>query len=121
MMEQIKMIFGFLTMFINVLGLTILSFGILKMAIKYIRLEIKSPWITPLKGIQEIRREIAVYLLLGLDFLIAGDILSSIQDLSTKEITMLATMIVIRIAMGYFLGKELVEINDEKRKNESSV
>jgi uncharacterized membrane protein len=70
--------------------------------------------LTPIRDIQTIRCQLGVYILLALDFLIASDIIMSIVDLSMEELIKLSATIVLRIAMGYFLGKEIEELNLEK-------
>ena len=68
---------------------------------------------TPLRKIQDIRCELGIYILLALDFLIASDIIHTITDLNQEQLVELSVMIVIRIAIGYFLGKEINEIHEE--------
>jgi uncharacterized membrane protein len=69
---------------------------------------------TPIRDIQKIRCQLGVYILLALDFLIASDIILSIIDLSMQELMKLSITIALRIAMGYFLGKEVDELHQEE-------
>ena len=69
---------------------------------------------TPILGIQKIRSQLGIYILLSLDFLITSDIILSIVDLSYEELIKLSTTIALRIAMGYFLGKEIDELKLEE-------
>ena len=99
----------------NIIGITILIFGFAKELIKYLIAEFKEGlMLTPISAIQKIRCQLGVYILLALDFLIASDIILSIVDLSMEELIKLSVTIALRIAMGYFLGREV----DELEKNE---
>jgi len=114
-MELIFSIFGIIAEIINILGITILIFGFTKELIKYLIAEFKNGIMnTPLIDIQKIRCQLGVYILLALDFLIASDIILSIVDLSIEELIKLASTIILRIAMGYFLGKEIEELHNEE-------
>jgi uncharacterized membrane protein len=114
-MEVIKEVFKMIAEIINIIGITILIFGFAKELIKYLIAEFKNGvMLTPIRDIQTIRCQLGVYILLALDFLIASDIIMSIVDLSMEELIKLSATIVLRIAMGYFLGKEIEELNLEK-------
>jgi len=110
-MENLLQIFTPVAEVINLIGISILVFGFTKELFKYLYVEVKDGIMhTPLKAIQKIRRQIGVYILLALDFLIASDIILSIVDLSMDELIRLAVTIAIRIAISYFLGKEINEL-----------
>lgn len=106
------MLFVSIAEVINIIGITILIFGFGKELIKYLIVEFKNGVMhTPIQDIQKIRCQLGVYILLALDFLIASDIIFSIVDLSMDELIKLSVTIALRIAMGYFLGKEVEELS----------
>jgi len=112
-MEQVLNILKYIAEIINVIGVMILIFGFLKEFIKYLIVEFKHGLMeTPIRSIQQIRCQIGVYILLALDFLITSDIILSILELSMEELIKLSATIGLRIAMGYFLGKELEELHN---------
>ncbi len=114
-MEVIKGSFKIIAEIINVIGITILTFGFAKELIKYLLIEFKNGvMFTPIRDIQKIRCQLGVYILLALDFLIASDIILSIVDLSMEELIKLSATVTLRIAMGYFLGKEVDELHSEE-------
>ena len=53
------------------------------------------------------RYHIGYHLLLGLEFLIAADIVRTIVSPTLEELGILGAIVVIRIVIGYFLGKEI--------------
>lgn len=54
-----------------------------------------------------IRRNFGYYLLLGLEFLIASDIIRSILEPSLDDLAILGGIVVIRTVLTYFLNKEI--------------
>lgn len=117
-MEHIFSLFKEIAEVIDIIGIAILLFGFVKEFLKYIITEFKNGIVsTPIQPIQKIRCQIGIYILLTLDFLIASDIILSVIDLSMEELIKLAVTILLRITMGYFLGKEI----DELHPNENNL
>ena len=113
-METIEAIFGWAATSIDLIGVSILIYGFTKSLIKYFLLEAKNIKHVDLDKIQRLRRELGIYLLLALDFMIASDIIYTISELSQQQLISLSAMIVLRIAIGYFLSKEINEIQTVK-------
>ena len=57
--------------------------------------------------LHKIRHTVGSYLLLGLEFLIAADIIRTIVKPTLEELAILGGIVVIRTIISYFLGKEL--------------
>jgi uncharacterized membrane protein len=57
--------------------------------------------------LQQIRLKVGSYLLLGLEFLIAADIIRTIIRPTLEDLAILGGIVVIRTIISYFLGKEL--------------
>ena len=57
--------------------------------------------------LHQIRRTVGSYLLLGLEFLIAADIIRTIAKPTLEELAILGGIVIIRTIISYFLGKEL--------------
>lgn len=121
--ELIKNILSIIAEVIDFIGVGILLFGFIKILLKYIRTELKNILHTPIRLLQQIRCEIGIYILLALDFLIAADIIQTTTELSQEKLIELSVMILLRTAIGYFLGKEVDEIEsrNEKEKNDGMV
>ncbi|MFC1964172.1 DUF1622 domain-containing protein [Chloroflexota bacterium] len=60
-------------------------------------------------SLNEIRHNIGAYLLLGLEFLIAADIIRTIVRPTLEELGILGGIVVIRTIISYFLAKEVGE------------
>ena len=55
----------------------------------------------------KIRFDIGVHLLLGLEFLIAADIIRSVVNPNLEQLAILGGIVTIRTVLSYFLGKEI--------------
>ena len=62
-----------------------------------------------------IRYHLAVPLLLGLDFLIAADIVHTILEHSLEDLALLGGIVAIRIALSYFLMIEIKSIDKTEK------
>jgi uncharacterized membrane protein len=60
-----------------------------------------------------IRYQLGIYLLLGLEFLVAADILETVFKPSLEQLGILSGIVVIRTVLNYFLNKELAHIKEE--------
>ncbi len=66
--------------------------------------------------LNKIRLDFGYYILLGLEFLVAADIIQTILKPTTEELIELGGIVAIRIILSFFLTKEL---NDLKRKDKN--
>ncbi len=64
-----------------------------------------------------IRADLGTYLLLGLELLIAADILQTILEPSNQELLILGGIVLLRTVLSYFLNKEIEEIDDERHEH----
>ncbi len=93
---------------IAIIGVTVLSYGVLVSAIRMLAIEVRG-----LRGADvrlersELRQSLGYYLGLGLEFLIASDIVESILKPSLQELTHLGVIVVIRTVISFSLNWEL--------------
>jgi len=118
-MENIKSFLAQTAEIIEIIGVSILLFGFAKILFKYIVNEFKNILNTRIRVLQRIRCEIGIYILLTLDFLIASDIIQTISELNQAQLIELSVMVVLRIVIGYFLGKEVDDL--ESRITEKEI
>lgn len=64
-----------------------------------------------------LRHSLGVYLLLGLEFLVAADIVRTMIHPTFHEISVLAAIVVIRTVIGYTLGHEMVAFHSNHNQN----
>ena len=73
-------------------------------------------------GSETIRHQFSSYLLLGLDFMLAADIIHTIHKPILNELYILAMIVGIRSVISFFLNKEMTgaKLNKAKIENEQS-
>jgi uncharacterized membrane protein len=69
-----------------------------------------------LSTLTKIRIDFGNYILLGLEFLIAADIIETILKPTNQELLELAGIVVIRILLSFFLTKEINELGKEHKE-----
>jgi len=62
----------------------------------------------------KVRYDISAHLLLGLEFLIAADIVRSVARPTLEELAVLGGIVAIRTVLSYFLGREINQRRAEK-------
>ncbi len=72
----------------------------------------------PISGL---RATFGTYLLLGLEFLIASDILKTVLEPTLNELAILGGIVVLRTILSVFLNREIkdLEAEGEKKSNDS--
>ena len=104
---------------ISVTSLLIVTYGALIGVISFIRNELKR--LTgnySITNIRKLRAVIGTYLLLGLEFLIASDILKTVLEPTLNELAILGGIVVLRTVLSVFLNKEIKELETENKDTE---
>ncbi|MDZ4713820.1 MAG: DUF1622 domain-containing protein [bacterium] len=93
---------------ISVVSLCIIAYGSLIALFQFIKNELSrfSGKFT-FTEISVIRLQLGYYLLLGLEFLIASDIIRTIIDPTDQDLIVLGGIVVIRTVLTYFLNREI--------------
>ena len=94
---------GYLRMTIEAIGAAIVGLGALTTAFRFILSFFGLKEYTN----SEIRLYLGRYLVLGLEFQVGADILSTAVAPTISDIELLAAIVVIRTVLNYFLSKEL--------------
>ncbi len=106
---------------LRAIGVLIIIWGVVCAAVRLVGMEIKL-----LQGKQYerdaavIRQHLGYYLLLGLEFLIAVDIIETLMHPDWKELGVLAGLVVLRTLMSFSLHWELKE-TEKDQQNEQQV
>ena len=102
---------------INAVSIMVLLWGVLLTVKDFVISEIKSKdRIEAVKKITIVKNCLGNYILLGLEILICADIIESILNPTFHDIIVLASIVVIRTVISYFLNKE-IESNKEHLEN----
>ena len=105
-------IFDILYITIGTFGVAIIVWGVLLtlyrlLKLEFLRIKQKSIY----RERETVRHQFASYLLLALEFLIAADIIATVIHPTFEEIAILASIVVIRTVISYFLEKEISRYN----------
>lgn len=107
---------------ISLLSLAVIAYGSLIAILNFIRNEFcRVNGKFSFKKLNAIKINFSYYMLLGLDFLIASDVIRTIVENTLEDLTILGVSVIIRTVLSYFLGREMdedtvlrKEIEDEK-------
>jgi uncharacterized membrane protein len=113
----LKIVFEWLEITADIVGISILVIGFIKGIYMFIRLELDR--LTGKKDYEEIfslRNILGTYIIISLDFLIVSDIIHSVISPVTSELLNLGIIVVLRTSIGFFLGKELNELRKELKE-----
>ena len=103
MEEFLVIAVGYLRMTIEAIGAAIVGLGALTTAFRFILSFFGLKEYTN----SEIRLYLGRYLVLGLEFQVGADILSTAVAPTISDVELLAAIVVIRTVLNYFLSKEL--------------
>ncbi len=100
---------GYLKLAVEAVGAAIVGFGALATLVIYLL----SLFGIRKRSYTEIRLFLGRYLVLGLEFQLGSDILSTAVAPTIAEIEILAAIVVIRTVLNYFLSKEIEREREE--------
>ena len=104
---------------IGLISFAIMAYGALLAIVNLIRTEIsRFSGKFNIEKVSVIRRNFGNYLLLGLEFLIAADIIQTIITPTLEELAILGGIVIVRILLNYFLYKEIENVKLMKSKSE---
>lgn len=106
----IQMIDAF-AVFVGLVGVLVIVAGVIHGLMNFLALEmgVKGRYISH----DSIRYRLGVYILLGLEFLVAADILETVFKPTLEQLTILGGIVIIRTGLNYFLNKELEDLKED--------
>ncbi|NLO06686.1 MAG: DUF1622 domain-containing protein [candidate division WS1 bacterium] len=103
-------IIGWVATAVGVIGVGVLTWGVLVGLVELARLEVhrmRGRDIAHERAV--VRQDLGYYILLGLEFLIAADIMRTIRHPTLDELATLAGIVLIRTVISYYLTHEMRE------------
>src|SRR2546425_621025 len=93
---------------IGVLGVLVIVFGVAGGLVRFLRTEVLSVSGQDVEDARKnLRHALGYYLLLGLEFLIAADIIDTLMKPSEQDLIVLGAIVLIRTVISYSLNAEL--------------
>jgi uncharacterized membrane protein len=115
MRELTKDILLYIEFGISLTGIAIIVYGALRAVGTFIKVEVtRFCDENKIHALMSIRADLGVYLLLGLELLIAADIITTILDPQLMELAVLAGIVLLRTILSLFLNKELKELKAQE-------
>lgn len=111
----------YLSLAIGLAGVAVIAWGVILMLVRLLRLEFALLSGKPIGQEREtLRHQLGSYLLLGLEVLIAADIISTIAHPTLEDMAVLGSIVVIRTVISYFLTREMNHVaQGEEHKAET--
>ena len=110
-MEQVTTVLEMIAFAIDLAAIAILVLAALKFIAHFVGFEIKRlHGLECVEGIRNLRLQLGSYILLSLEFVIISDIIQSAITRSLDDLLTLGLLVIIRIALSFFLGRELSEV-----------
>ena len=98
-----------ISFWITIVGAVVITWGVLSVVVEFLHAEYLV--LTKKQPTQEnesyLRHNLGKYILLGLEFMVAGDIIHTALRPSKEELIILGSIVAIRTVISYFLNKEL--------------
>ena len=120
-MDWIKESLEYAPAFIDIMGVIILLIGFIRGTFEFFKMEVYRLKRNKIqfRMMQILRCNMGLYILLALDFMITSDIIKSMFHKDMDDLINLASIVVLRTLIGYFLGKEVEEIHADKAKGDT--
>jgi len=101
---------------INLVGVTIVLWGFVVAAIGFIRMKLHRESLNVFfKEANEVRAILAIYILFGLEFMIAADIIHTFIKPTQEDLIILGSIVAIRTVLSYFLAREVDATRRDQR------
>ena len=105
---SIRSILHYGSLGIGLAGIAIIIYGVVLMLFRWIRTEFKRAGKKHVfKERNALRCQLGSYLLLGLEFMIAADIISTFTHPTLNDMAILGSIVAIRTVISFFLDKEM--------------
>lgn len=103
-------ILNFIADILLVISILIIAYGAFRTIFCFIKSEIKNG-AADFKGLRKVRTKLGSYLLLGLDILIAAEILKTILEPDYRQLATLLTIVIIRTILSLLLNRDIKEFS----------
>jgi len=93
---------------VGIAGITIIAWGVVVTFVRFILYDLSHiRGRGQRKKREALRHQLGSYLLLGLEFLIAADVVNTVGDPTFEKVGLLAAIVAVRTAISFFLDKEM--------------
>ncbi|MBN1548804.1 MAG: DUF1622 domain-containing protein [Syntrophaceae bacterium] len=105
---------------IGIVAVAIITWGVFLMSVRLVILEVSRIKKRSIYYEREsIRHQLGSYLLLGLEFLIAADVIRTVTHPTLQDMAVLASIVIIRTLISFFLDREIAAFKKPDIKSPS--
>jgi len=104
----------------DAIGIVVLMLGFLFAVVRFVPTLWQSSGADTIMQIQEIRCSLGTYIVFALELMIISDLLHSVTSRELEDLYFLGAIVVIRTAIGYFLGLEIQELAAAHREQKAA-
>jgi len=98
----------YISLLIGLFGVSFIILGVMKIFTKAVFIELsKHTERKTTKDREDLRRQLSSYMLLGLEVMIAGNIIGTIIHPTLKEMAVLGSIVAVRTVISFFLNREI--------------
>jgi uncharacterized membrane protein len=95
---------------VGIIGVIVILWGVVTATISTVRIEITHLMHQHVPRARvKVRQQLGSSLLLGLEFLIAADVIRTVREPTIEEVAILGGIVAIRTVISYFLHKEMAD------------
>ena len=103
-------VLNYISVGIGIIGVAVIIWGVLKVLVRLIHAElIIRGRKRASTGREVLRHQLGSYLLLGLEILIAADVIHTVTHPTLNDMALLGSIVLIRTLISYFLDRELAD------------
>ncbi|MDH3626386.1 MAG: DUF1622 domain-containing protein [Acidobacteriota bacterium] len=100
---------------IDLIGIAIVLWGFVRALIGFVITEARRlRYRAGIGGLRTLRIDLGTYILLGIEFMIASDIIHTVVKRELQDLIFVSALVAIRTAISFFLGREVAEIEHEQ-------
>ncbi len=117
--ETFYLLLNYVVTGINLFGIGVVVWGFIVAASGFIQIKFHRHGVGLfLKETNKIRSILGVYILFGLELMIAGDIIHTFIKPTQEDLIILGAIVAIRTVISFFLGREIEQVHQEEKVTE---
>ncbi len=114
-MEKVEIVLETIALAIDLVGISILVYAALRFVVHFLGFEMKRlQGVETVEGIRDMRLRLGSYILLSLEFIIISDVIRTGISRDLDALLALGLLVIIRVALSFFLGHEMSEVKTQK-------
>jgi uncharacterized membrane protein len=100
---------------IDLIGIAIVLWGFLRALVGFLRNEaVRFRSGAGASCMQQVRIDLGTYILVGIEFMIASDIIHTVVTRRLVDLAFVSALVAIRTAISFFLSREIAEAREEE-------